>query len=242
MLGKIWAKILNRWAEDSKAPQKAQAAKPFVPRADRIREANWSVLESQLLTADRVFLPIIEDLSLSGIAIRQESLPADFPIMSTSVSFRFFLGPHEIRLPAVPVHNQRNLIGYRFTETSADFRRELVQEFSPELQAAKFALVDPRRLSQKVAPGAFWWTSIDGEVLLEPNPQKPGGFFLKIKVLGLEVLFREEKWECREAFSEESLGPWRTLDEEVKQYLRRFLQALRGWPAWATFAARSEAP
>lgn len=240
MLGKIWSKILNRWAEDGERKAKAHGPKPFVHRAERIRDANWSVLEAQMLTADRVYLPIIADLSLSGIAIRNESLPTDFPVMDTQVSFRFFLGPHEIRLSAVPVHSQRNLIGYRFTETSAEFRRELMQEFSPEFQAAKFALVDSRRLSQKVAAGSLWWTSIDGEVLLEPNPQKPAGFSLKIKVLGLEVLMREEKWESREAFSEDSLGPWRTLDEEVKQYMRRFLQALKGWPAWAALFPRSE--
>lgn len=205
--------------------------RPQQTRAPRFSVDAARNFSAQLLAKDKICLLQVENLSLSGIAFRFDSVPETAEV-GDELLFRLTFSDAEIRAKARLVRVQERIFAARFIDHQPDLHRSLLKEFSPEIIAAHLYRVASQRLAPSFPPLTLWFTGKDSEIFFSLDSVgmaqgKLESLRFEARFLGMEIRWLDETLQMRaEAWDTATPTSWEPVSNELKDFLRRLLRAL----------------
>ena len=212
-------------------PRRARAAAPATaaspaqaPRAPRGGSLPLEKLSLHIFAGDALRIAEVENVSVSGIAIRRASV-AELPT-GEQVHGRLMIDGEEFALDMQVARSSNAIVGCRFLTDLSRVRAALLGAFAPELLAVEMHPVAKRRLQRTGDGEARWFTGTHGSELY--YTMRAG----KAAALGRLDPGEPLRYAVDDAAAFESVGKpltWSTeIPVEATRFARRFVAAIPG--------------
>ena len=223
-------------------PRRARAAAPATaaspaqaPRAPRVGSLPLEKLSLHIFAGDALRIAEVENVSVSGIAIRRASV-AELPT-GEQVHGRLMIDGEEFALDMQVARSSNAIVGCRFLTDLSRVRAALLGAFAPELLAVEMHPVAKRRLQRTGDGEARWFTGTHGsELYYTMRAGKAAALGrLELSVFGMKIRLdpgEPLRYAVDDAAAFESVGKpltWSTeIPVEATRFARRFVAAIPG--------------